>query len=129
MLRGNNGGWLLLGGAALLFIMGTKALGYAVKPGATMPNTPEMNYALQVLMRVWAKYGRMATVTSGTDSHDSGFHPLGLALDFRTKDIPNRSDKLAMIAEVKAILGRDYDVIFESEGLDNEHLHIEYDPR
>lgn len=129
MARGNNGGLAFVVGAGLLFLMSKKALGFFVKPGVVMPTTPEMNYALSVVSRVWAEYGRMATVTSGTDSHDTGLHPLGLALDIRTKDIDSRADKHAMVADVKAILGRDYDVIFESEGLANEHLHIEYDPR
>lgn len=129
MARGSKGGWLLAG-ATLLFFMSKRVLGFAVKPGATMPATHEMNYALDVVVRVLGKYGRMATLTSGTDGEhgESSLHYLGMALDFRTKDIEKVNDKRAMIAEVRAILGRDYDVIFEDEGRPNEHLHIEYDP-
>lgn len=132
MARGSKGGWLLAGGAALFLLMaGKKALGFALKPGAVLPTTPQMNHVLDVVMRVWGRYGRMATVTSGTDGIHSAnsSHYDGLALDFRTKDIESINDKNAMISEVRASLGGDYFVLFEDEGLSNEHLHIEYRPR
>lgn len=132
MARGSKGGWLLAGGAALLLLMaGKKVLGFAVKPGAVLPTTQQMNYVLDVVTRVWSRYGRMATVTSGTDGVHSAnsSHYDGLALDFRTKDIDNINTKRAMVEEVRDILGRDYFVLFEDEGLPNEHLHIEYRPR
>lgn len=113
-----------------MLLMAKRAVGFAVKPGARVPVTAEMNYALEVVVRVWGRYGRMATVTSGTDGEHSAtsLHYAGLALDFRTKDISAVNDKRAMVAEVQAILGRDYDVILEDEGRPNEHMHIEYDP-
>lgn len=126
----DNKGWLLFGGAALLLLMNKAVLAFNVKPGVVMPLTPQMQFVTQVVAQVWAKYGRMATVTSGTDSHQPGdVHTLGLALDFRTKDIPDVNEKHAMIADVRMILGDAlFDILFEDEGLSNEHLHIEYDP-
>lgn len=132
MARGGKRGWLLFGGAALLLLTaGKKALGFALKPGAVLPNTPQMDRVLDVVTAVWSRYGRMATVTSGTDGvHSaSSAHYDGMALDFRTKDVDSVNDKHAMIQEVKASLGQDYFVLFEDEGLANEHLHVEYRPK
>lgn len=69
-------------------------------------------------------------VTSGNDSsHMPGSkHYSDEALDFRTKHL-SADDKHALRDTVKKRLGRDYDVVLESEGLTNEHLHIEFDPK
>ena len=69
-------------------------------------------------------------ITSGNDKvHARGSkHYKNEALDFRTKHLTTES-KHALVAAVKARLGRSYDVILEDEGGANEHLHIEYDPK
>lgn len=68
-------------------------------------------------------------VTSGNDSihSDRSKHYTDEALDFRTKHL-SKSDKHKLVAAVKKRLGPNYDVILESEDLNNEHLHIEHDP-
>jgi hypothetical protein len=70
------------------------------------------------------------TVTSGNDStHKVGSkHYSDEALDIRTKDL-TKMEKHALATAVKARLGLDYDVILESEGKANEHLHIEFDAK
>ena len=67
-------------------------------------------------------------ITSGNDSqHMAGSkHYSDEALDFRTKHL-TKSDKYALVDEVRNRLGADYDVILEFEGGANEHLHIEWD--
>ena len=67
--------------------------------------------------------------TSGNDSmHKIGSkHYSDEALDFRTKHLSPPSVKRKLVAEIKRRLGADYDVILESEGQANEHLHIEHD--
>ena len=67
-------------------------------------------------------------VTSGNDSkHKVGsLHFVDRALDFRTKHL-STAEKHQLVAAVKKRLGSDYDVILESEGKPNEHLHIEHD--
>ena len=69
-------------------------------------------------------------VTSGNDStHMQGSkHYTDEALDFRTKHLTPQQ-KHALTTLVKVRLGLDYDVIQEFEGLGNEHLHIEWDPK
>lgn len=69
-------------------------------------------------------------ITSGNDStHMKGSkHYLDWALDFRTKHL-TVTQKRALAETVKQRLGKEYDVILESLGKMNEHLHVEYDPR
>lgn len=122
--------WLwIVGGIALLLMAGKKALGFAVKPGAVVPTTPEMRYAAQVIANVWQRYGFTATLTSGLDGEhrEDSLHYSGMATDWRTKNLPV-DKKQKMIAEVADILGRGYQVLFEYAGTPNEHMHVEYDP-
>lgn len=66
-------------------------------------------------------------VTSGNDSaHMAGSrHYRDQALDFRTHHL-TKTQKHALMDEVRRRLGVVYDVILESENGPNEHLHIEY---
>lgn len=66
-------------------------------------------------------------VTSGNDSKhmDGSKHYEDKALDFRTKHL-TKTAKHALLKEVKKRLGAGYDVILESEGKTNEHLHVEW---
>lgn len=49
------------------------------------------------------------------------------ALDIRTKNFPSAAAKRTFAEAVGKRLGASYQLILESEGLTNEHLHIEYD--
>lgn len=69
-------------------------------------------------------------VTSGIDgTHSLGSeHYTGLAVDIRLHHVPgDRREHL--VAEIRDALGPDFDVLWEAAGTDNEHLHIEYDPK
>lgn len=68
-------------------------------------------------------------ITSGNDStHMVGSkHYTDEALDFRIHHLTAEQQQ-ALKAVVKARLGADYDVILESLGTPNSHLHVEYDP-
>lgn len=68
-------------------------------------------------------------VTSGNDStHMRGSkHYSDSALDIRSKTL-TKEDKRAWIAVLKRRLGKDYQVILESEGGAQEHVHAEWDP-
>ena len=89
-------------------------------------------------------------ITSGSDSHTTGLHPLGTALDFRTKHIalgsPDRlTILLGLIGRIAEALrsnitpeqrgntyiwgGQLFDLLLENFGEDNEHLHVEYQPK
>lgn len=69
-------------------------------------------------------------VTSGNDRvHMAGSkHFTDEALDFRTKHLTTEQ-KHAWTRAVKKRLGRDYDVLLEDEGGNNEHLHVEFDKK
>jgi hypothetical protein len=115
--------WALLVAAVMVLLVAAKPA-FATKPGAALSTHGAIVYARDVVARVWRRFGYVLTVTSGLDgSHSSqSQHYAGLAEDYRTRDVDGINLTL-MVAEVRSILGRDYDVILESD-----HLHVEYDP-
>jgi len=77
---------------------------------------------LNKLVHIYAKRGYDLIITStyeGTHS-PSSLHYSNEAID--VDDPPE--DKQAITAEIKDSLGKDFDVILESD-----HIHIEYDPK
>jgi hypothetical protein len=69
-------------------------------------------------------------ITSGNDSgHKQGsLHFRNRALDFRGNNITIAKGK-TLAAEVAKIVGKDYDVLFETfVNAANNHLHVEFDP-
>lgn len=91
---------------------------------------PVWGIAYPIIAGVFARHGHECVITSANDSTHgpNSLHYKGKALDFRTKHVV-MMDKKNMILEIKARLGAQFDVVFESEGLPNEHLHIEHDPK
>lgn len=67
-------------------------------------------------------------ITSCRDGkHGRGsLHYVGLALDLRSKNLP---DKAGFIRALAKSLGAQYDVILEAEGKRNEHFHVEFQPK
>lgn len=103
-----------------------------LKPGVRATGLrPEMLLGLCVADTIYTKYGLSMTVTSLNDSTHgmTSLHYAGCAADLRTKDIPENIDPQKIVAEIKAALGIDYDVILENAGELNEHAHLEYQPR
>jgi len=73
-------------------------------------------------------------VTSLNDGRHSftSLHWSNAAVDFRSKHLPNLETKynvLDAIRERFSPFGRDYDVILEDVGTDNEHYHVEWQPK
>jgi hypothetical protein len=92
-----------------------------VKRGVTPKNLTIMAAVANAAEEV----GVALTVTSGTDGkHMTGSkHYIGGALDVRTRGlIP--ADQLDVRNTIKRRLGKDYDVVLESD-----HIHVEYDPK
>jgi len=114
--------WVLL--VTTLAIVVSKFGTVTVKAGVVLSTRPEIVAARRIVAEVWARFGYQAVVTSGLDGvHSEGsLHPNGLAEDYRTRDVP-LSVLPVMVAEVRARLGSDYDVVLESD-----HLHVEFDP-
>ena len=74
-------------------------------------------------------------ITSGTDSHSSGKHPTGDALDFRAKNIAaeslsaRRELLMGWANGVQRRVGDDFDIVPETHSDSNrDHLHCEFDP-
>lgn len=95
-------------------------------------NNPFLLYALTIVEKVYESRGnRIATITSGNDSQHmkESLHYKNRAFDVRTKDVPN-AVVMQIFNDLKTILNSDgYDVLHENPGTDNEHIHIEFDPR
>ena len=90
---------------------------------------PQMVLAAFIVESIYARNGAKCTITSGNDSVHSkaSLHYRGNALDFRTKDYV--SSKTMLLGEIKRALGAEFDVILESLNEDQEHLHVEWDPK
>ncbi len=101
------------------------------KPGVSIRGLqPQMLLAIQVAEEEFSKYGLDTTVTAGADGvHKEGsLHYKGLALDFRTRDAAGlQKGIVAMIDRRLDPIG--FDVLLEGLGTDNEHCHVEYDPK
>lgn len=89
---------------------------------------PELLLALQEAREVYARAGEQLMITSlldGTHKRTS-LHYTGCAADLRLPGWPQpdlRKAK-AIVSELRAFLGDDYDVILE-----RDHIHLEFDPR
>ena len=91
---------------------------------------PQMSIALMVVEDEFKKQGLDTVVTAGTNGvhKENSLHYIGRALDFRTKHAAGIMRGIAAnIAKRLHPIG--FDVIFEAQGTDNEHLHVELDDR
>lgn len=68
-------------------------------------------------------------VTSGWDGvhHAGSLHYVGKAVDLRTWHFRSVSARDMAIANLRARLSPDYDLVLEKPGQTGEHLHVEYD--
>lgn len=89
----------------------------------------EILVAWMVALTIWESNGFELTVTSCRDGVHKlhSLHYKGWAIDIRTKDLPDLETKEKLVAQLKASLTNDYDVVFEDVGGNNEHVHLEYD--
>lgn len=102
-----------------------------IKSGVNLKDlAPQMALGYCIVAGVYARLNCVCTITSGNDStHKEGsLHYVGEALDFRTHTV-SRQVLDELVAGVKEALGDNFDVVLESRGLPNEHLHVEYDPK
>jgi hypothetical protein len=59
----------------------------------------------------------------------ASIHYNGNAADVCYASPVSAQDKLKFWKDLQRSLGQDFDVLFESIGTDNEHLHIEFQPK
>lgn len=108
-----------------------------LKSGVSLDNVHHRVFlAIALAAPIWAKYGSPdLTITAGNEDGHSrgprGFHRLPdgtcQAVDLRTKSIPELEHRRQACAELAAILGPDYDVLFEKPGDKQEHAHVQLD--
>jgi hypothetical protein len=104
---------------------------FAIKAGVKITKLqPPMIVGWGIVAECYKGYGQDCTITSGEDSIHGvdSFHPKGLALDFRSRNVP-RPVLPDLVAKIKSCLGADYDVVLEKLDLEGEHIHVEYDPK
>lgn len=95
---------------------------------------PQMVFASIIVDQVYGKLGvHECVVTSGNDGKHgpNSLHSrdgLCRACDYRTKII-TRDILGAIVSEVRVRLGQNFDVVLENLDEENEHLHVEYDPK
>jgi hypothetical protein len=88
---------------------------------------PEMVLACLILQPIFMRHGATLIITSGDDG-EHGFgslHFVGLALDFRSRDLDDE-DRRDILVEGRAALGAQYDFIHEENP---PHFHCEFQPK
>lgn len=108
-----------------------------LKPGVSIPPAlhPALILAMLIVDDVYRQtpYGTAVITSLGDGKHMEGsYHAQGRAMDIRTRNIteargPKETQRL--IGVIKENLGAAYDVVLEDLGGENEHVHIEYDPK
>lgn len=90
-----------------------------------------ISVAMIICNEIFIKHAYEFIVTSFNDSTHStnSLHYKDAAFDLRSKHIPSEEEKLEILQEMKESLTTDFDVLYESQAKDNQHYHIEYQPK
>lgn|SRR3990167_2570789 len=98
-----------------------------IKPGVDIRNLTVQGLLILVVAQ---QLQPKARVTSGRDGrHKVGSkHYTGDAVDLGCKEFDSKV-KLKFVADLRASLGMDFDVLLEDVGKPNEHIHAEYHPK
>lgn len=102
-----------------------------IKEGVRLYGTrPEMVLVNIVVASVFNKYGYECVITSGVGKihGDKSLHPVGLADDYRSKHIKTLDEKVAILNDLNNCLPC-CDILLEYLNQEQEHLHIEFDPK
>lgn len=74
-------------------------------------------------------YGATITEGSGGTHMPKSLHYEGYAVDIRSKHVKTFEEKESIMATAVKALGSDFDLILENLGLENEHWHLEFQPK
>lgn len=109
-----------------------------LKQGVLLTNVcPQMILVIQVVNEIYKSHGIHETWITSCDDSQHGpttLHGKGRALDFRIHNVPEPL-RAPIVSKLKACLndktngGKEFEVYWESPGTENEHLHVEYDPK
>lgn len=104
----------------------------SIKEGAKIIGIQsESILGLCIVSKVFEKFVVELVITEVTGgAHKTGsLHYAGLAVDIRSKNITDDLLKKLILENCKSRLGKNFDMILENEGQDNEHFHLEVDPK
>ena len=92
---------------------------------------PQLALAALIVDSIYRERGVECVITSANDSKHgaNSWHYKGRALDFRCKQAELDGQEQSLRDEIKAALGDEFDVVLEAVGTENEHVHLEYDPK
>jgi hypothetical protein len=107
-----------------------------IKPGVDLTTlAPQWAIAYPIIRDCFQNRGYSCVVTNGNErtpaqlaKTPTTLHPSGKALDFRTRHIP-MMDKVPIVNDITHALGAQWDVVLENVGQDQEHVHIEFQPK
>jgi len=107
--------------------------GYSVKPGVDIQScTEETKAAFHVMARVFAEHGQEMVITSGAEPYPrlpGSKHPEGNAVDLRSKHM-SISMKFSVLKSLRSHPElQDFDILLENIQQEQEHFHVERDPR
>lgn len=91
---------------------------------------PQILLAWMIWCDLCRQHNMSAVISAGEDGkhQTSSKHYIGQALDFRTKHLGSTL-RDALVSDLKQAAGENYDIVVEDVGGDNEHGHMEYDPK
>lgn len=99
--------------------------GVGIKRGVILRGLDRrMQPALRIARDIWRGHGRKLVITSGLDGRHTrnSRHYVGLALDFRSRDL-GRAARGQVARELRKALGPRFQVLLEKD-----HIHVEYHP-
>lgn len=87
--------------------------------------------AMTIIDSIYRSYGYECVITSINDSKHGtkSLHYKNSAFDVRTRSILYEEQKERILTTIKESLTEDFDVLYEGKGTDNQHFHIEYQPK
>jgi hypothetical protein len=106
-------------------------MGLKIKPGVQMYGIqPEATVVMFIAAETYDNYHYDCVVTSivGKKHGQYSLHPPGFALDLRTKHLEGEGVKRSIVSALKDSLPF-CDVVLEHLDQEQEHIHIEFDPK
>lgn len=114
--------------ALVVILLSSRRLMAAIKEGVVFGDEikPTTRKIIDAAEYVFGKYGIQPTITSALDGHHmaNSKHYSGDALDWRIWESDIRGLTSTIVDEMRYYLGLDYDVVLEED-----HIHVEYDPK
>jgi hypothetical protein len=98
--------------------------GVGIKPGVILRGLDERMYpAIREAQGIWLKFGGKLVITSGLDGRHvrRSRHYIGLALDFRSRDLAGAA-RHRVAQELRQALGEEFQVLVEKD-----HIHVQCD--